>query len=325
MNALLEAAASGGGDSFELLDDDPVPVPKDPGEGNGNEGLDEPEEQSKLSTCTHLSSFSPLLGQSSKTFIEPFNSNASKIAAGPHTTTHVPWRRVRHLVTLSPPNLAQCCLMSRTNPQCQPVRVLLPARPAGTRDYRGFTRGNHAGFCRKKPVTTACHGFLPTRGRFLSHCDINFGAMGSKLVEAIAEPFLHQIAQKKVPLDRTVTPYKTHTKTRVISAGKPAVIPSRNPIPVSAGTHTHEPGYGFLVVVVILVLIAVVVTLSQPMQKSLGMELATELAFLRLVAFLYARTARGGSEVGGGIQRGIPSALRSSPIDWKKTANLTGL
>ncbi|KAH9036288.1 hypothetical protein EDB84DRAFT_1437709 [Lactarius hengduanensis] len=145
------------------------------------------------------------------------------------------------------------------------------------RDYRGFTRGNHAGFCmglvghdsavqghfflcnlvekwlsyslnkfgahstktdvtvmsrmttgRKKPVTTACHGFLPTRGRFLSHCDINFGAMGSKLVEAIAEPFLHQIAQKKVPLDRTVTPYKTHTKTRVISAGKPAVIPSRD-------------------------------------------------------------------------------------------------
>ncbi|KAH9031981.1 hypothetical protein EDB84DRAFT_1438726 [Lactarius hengduanensis] len=99
------------------------------------------------------------------------------------------------------------------------------------RDYRGFTRGNHAGFCRKKPVTTACHGFLPTRGRFLSHCDINFGAMGSKLVEAIAEPFLHQIAQKKVPLDRTVTPYKTHTKTRVISAGKPAVIPN-SPQPI---------------------------------------------------------------------------------------------
>ncbi|KAH9032123.1 hypothetical protein EDB85DRAFT_1890789 [Lactarius pseudohatsudake] len=87
----------------------------------------------------------------------------------------------------------------------------------------------------------------PIALKLMSQCDKKrprvgknpFGAMGSKLVEAIAEPFLHQIAQKKVPLDRTVKPYKTHTKTRVISAGKPAPIPKRR---VMGASKVHADG-----------------------------------------------------------------------------------
>ncbi|KAH9042422.1 hypothetical protein EDB84DRAFT_1436399 [Lactarius hengduanensis] len=49
--------------------------------------------------------------------------------------------------------------------------------------------------------------------------DHGFGARDSKLVEAIAEPFPHQITQKKVPLDRIFKLYKLdtldHKKTRV--------------------------------------------------------------------------------------------------------------